>query len=85
MKKLSRFFVIFILTPLLLVGAFFVSQNVGAVVASSQTTTLSPGWNIVSTPKVLSSHIFSADETSTNFDIYLGSRLAVCHGIMTKC
>ena len=30
-----------------------------------------PGWNIFSTPKVLSSHVFSAEETSENFDIYV--------------
>jgi hypothetical protein len=32
---------------------------------------LEPGWNIVSTPMVLESHTFSADETAENFDIYL--------------
>lgn len=32
---------------------------------------LEPGWNIVSTPKVLVSHEFSAAETVDNFDIYL--------------
>lgn len=37
----------------------------------SQTVTLSPGWNIVSTPRVLDSHAFSAEENATNFDIYV--------------
>jgi hypothetical protein len=38
---------------------------------NNQTITLSKGWNIVSTPKVLSNHTFSATETSANFNIYL--------------
>ncbi|MEI7688834.1 MAG: immunoglobulin-like domain-containing protein [Candidatus Nomurabacteria bacterium] len=42
-----------------------------ASVIDNQSITLSPGWNIVSTPKVLLSHHFSASEVSTNFDIYL--------------
>jgi hypothetical protein len=37
----------------------------------SQDIMLEPGWNIVSTPMVLESHTFSADETAENFDIYL--------------
>ncbi len=37
----------------------------------SQVVELAPGWNVVSTPMVLHSHDFSADETSTNFDIYV--------------
>lgn len=37
----------------------------------SQTIDLAPGWNIVSTPMVLTSHTFSTAETSENFDIYL--------------
>ena len=42
-----------------------------AAVLGSQTITLAQGWNIVSTPMVLSSHSFSATENSTNFDIYV--------------
>jgi len=42
-----------------------------ASVIDNQSVTLSPGWNIISTPKVLLSHQFSASEISTNFDIYL--------------
>ena len=41
-----------------------------ASVLYSQTITLTPGWNTVSTPKVLESHTFSVAETSNNFDIY---------------
>jgi len=37
----------------------------------SQSMTLASGWNIVSTPRVLDSHTFSATENSTNFDIYV--------------
>lgn len=37
----------------------------------TQTINLEPGWNIVSTPKVLDSHAFSVAETSENFDIYI--------------
>jgi hypothetical protein len=36
-----------------------------------QSVSLAPGWNIISTPKTLTSHFFSAEETSENFDIYL--------------
>src|SRR3989344_4153080 len=50
-----------ILTP-------FVSS---ADVLYSETVALSSGWNIVSSPKVLDSHNFSAPETSVNFDIYV--------------
>lgn len=38
---------------------------------SDQTINLEPGWNIVSTPRVVSSHTFSAPETSVNFDIFV--------------
>ena len=37
----------------------------------SQSINLAPGWHIVSTPKILESHEFSAPETSDNFDIYV--------------
>ena len=42
-----------------------------AAVLYTQTVNLQTGWNIVSTPKVLDSHSFSAAETSANFDIYV--------------
>jgi hypothetical protein len=41
-----------------------------AATATNQTILLLPGWNIISTPKVLDSHTFSVAETSDNFDIY---------------
>ena len=42
-----------------------------ALAATSEAITLKPGWNIVSTPKILETHSFSAAETSENFDIFL--------------
>lgn len=33
--------------------------------------TLSPGWNVVSTPRIVSSHQFSATENLNNFDIFM--------------
>ena len=58
---------IFLLVPILIV----VFANVAnADVLYSQTIQLSPGWNIISTPKILESHSFSVSETSDNFDIY---------------
>jgi len=69
MKNLLKFFVV--VTPLFLIGVFFVTKNVDASVLDYQISTLSSGWNIVSTPKVLLSHEFSVTETSSNFDIYL--------------
>lgn len=38
---------------------------------NQQVITLKSGWNIVSTPKILSSHQFSVAEDSTNLDIYV--------------
>ena len=49
---------------------FLVPALSSAAVLYSQTVTLQTGWNIVSTPKLLDSHSFSATENSTNFDIY---------------
>jgi hypothetical protein len=39
--------------------------------ASSQNIELSIGWNIISTPMVLDSHVFSVAESSSNFDIFV--------------
>jgi hypothetical protein len=49
---------------------FLLASSAQATTVSSQSILLLPGWNIISTPKVLDSHTFSAAETSTNFDIY---------------
>lgn len=42
-----------------------------ATASFTQSTTLRPDWNIVSTPRVVDSHTFSAAETSSNFDIFV--------------
>ena len=46
------------------------SQVTDAAILYSESIPLSPGWNIVSTPKILESHSFSLPGTSDNFDIY---------------
>src|SRR3989338_451554 len=51
-------------------GVLFFTQTAYAAVSYSQTVTLEPGWNIVSTPRLLESHSFSASETLANFAIY---------------
>ncbi len=48
----------------------FVAQTASASVGYGQQVTLAPGWNIVSTPRLLDSHSFSAPETLANFAIY---------------
>jgi hypothetical protein len=60
----QRFFVV-------LLAFFSFTSLVNAQEVISQDIVLSPGWNIISTPKVLESHQFSAPETSDNFDIYI--------------
>ncbi len=64
---------------LTLISAFLLlsfALSVSAQEFTNQIITLEKGWNIISTPKVLESHTFSASEISDNFDIYLldGSR-----------
>lgn len=54
----------------LVLGLLLIAGTAQAATLYSQSTTLSLGWNIVSTPKILASHSFSATENSTNFDIY---------------
>jgi hypothetical protein len=60
-----------IINDLLAQVAALQATNDSPALPGSQSVTLEPGWNIVSTPKVLESHSFSADENSENFDIYL--------------
>jgi len=64
MKKYIGFGVAF-------VAFIALSPVANAAVLYSQEISLSSGWNIVSTPRVLDSHTFSATENSTNFDIYV--------------
>ncbi len=56
---------------LLIVTLFLAPTLANASILYNQSVNLSPGWNIVSTPKVLESHSFSEEETSDNFDIYI--------------
>jgi len=62
------------LAIIILSGCFYscsIHSIVLAVSPYSQTIQLNAGWNIISTPRILSSHSFSADQISSNFDIYL--------------
>ena len=65
---------------LLVIVALVVTANVminvtdmraQAAVLYSQDITLAPGWNIMSTPKVVESHRFSMSESVANFDVYV--------------
>ncbi|OHA62431.1 MAG: hypothetical protein A2117_01270, partial [Candidatus Wildermuthbacteria bacterium GWA2_46_15] len=53
------------------VVTYMVTVNADIPQAPYQVINLGPGWNIVSTPRVLSSHEFSVAETSNNLGIYL--------------
>ena len=48
---------------------FFLANSSAQAVNNSQEIILNPGWNIVSTPRIVDSHQFSTD--NSNFDIYL--------------
>lgn len=50
---------------------FFVVGSADATSGFSHIISLEPGWNLVSTPRLLSSHEFSASSTSANYDIYV--------------
>ncbi len=56
---------------ILISGVLLSSQTALAAVSYSQTVTLQPGWNIVSTPRILESHNFSMPETSTNLSVFM--------------
>jgi hypothetical protein len=64
MKKSSIFLSVL---ALVVISGLFLDR---AYASESQIITLVPGWNSISTPRVLSSHSFSASETVSNFDIY---------------
>src|SRR3989344_1650705 len=55
----------------IIVSALFAPFFSSAATSYSQDISLAPGWNIISTPRVLDSHVFSAPETADNFDIYV--------------
>ena len=67
----------------LIVVFFLVSFNkVGATTGYSEIIYLKPGWNTVSTPRLVSSHSFSAPETSENFDIFLSKLIFWAYTIL---
>ena len=56
----------------ILFGLLFLLPAISnAAVSYSDVVNLSPGWNIVSTPKILDSHSFSLAQTSNNFDVFV--------------
>ena len=59
-----------IISVVALVSVFW-GRAVVAATLPSQTITLQPGWNIVSTPRVVDHHVFSAPETTANFSIFV--------------
>lgn len=74
---MNKTFVILVAALLSVVPSLSFAQSTGGggggsvcILPTCQTVALSPGWNIVSTPKLLTSHTFSAAETSANFDIF---------------
>lgn len=50
---------------------FLAPLSLQAAVLFSQSITLQPGWNLVSTPRILESHEFSLPETTENFDVFV--------------
>lgn len=56
---------------IIIVATFAILNGQNAHASTSETLTLSPGWNILSTPRLLEFHSFSAPETSVNFDIFV--------------
>jgi hypothetical protein len=61
-----------IIVSLIFVSVFLVGINkTSAEENYSHIITLSPGWNVFSTPRLVLSHSFSEVESSENFDIYL--------------
>ena len=56
--------------PFIVFITFLAITNYASASNFNQVILLNPGWNIVSTPRILDSYSFSAPETSDNFDIY---------------
>ncbi|MDO8556838.1 MAG: hypothetical protein Q7R98_00005, partial [Candidatus Jorgensenbacteria bacterium] len=55
----------------LFVASFFVTGVTSALSLPTQEISLNTGWNIISTPRIIELHQFSASENSSNFDIYI--------------
>ena len=70
MRTPISFITVFAMT---LLGSVFL----GIANAASQDIGLVPGWNIVSTSRVVANHAFSATEDFSNFDIYLVNAASV--------
>jgi hypothetical protein len=70
-SALKQFLITYLSVALGTVALTILPQSVLAATLYTQTITLSTGWNTVSTPLVLASHVFSAAENSSNFDIYV--------------
>ena len=68
MKKLYTAFAIIALVAFC---GLAVIMFVQAAASYSSAITLTPGWNVVSTPRLVESHQFTADETAANFDVYV--------------
>lgn len=78
--RTSSFLVVLILSAVFYASGFFIFQPIYAEEGGygygysnlfTQTVTLETGWNIFSVARLVDSHVFSAQETSSNFDIYL--------------
>src|ERR1035437_5990207 len=65
MKKLAMFFGTAVLTA----GLLLSSHTALATGNYTQTIILNPGWNVVSTPRLLDSHSFSS--AATDYSIYV--------------
>ena len=46
-------------------------RAMGDTAGYTQTINLQSGWNVISTPRLIQSHSFSATEVSSNFDIFI--------------
>ena len=68
---MKRYTPIFLVIFIALGSFLLLTGSSSGVSGFSQSITLNPGWNILSTPRVVESHSFSATENSTNFDIYV--------------
>jgi hypothetical protein len=65
-------FITFAVFGFIILQFFIFSNAVQAdIIGYTQVITLNPGWNIISTPRLVQSHQFSVAESVSNFDIYL--------------
>ena len=70
--KINNNLVLAVVFSVIFIGVYGLAVNsAGAESLPHQAVTLKPGWNIISVPKVVESHQFSAAETSANFSIFI--------------